>query len=356
MSGTRDPIGRRTVLGAALATGGVLAATGTAAAATPKRPRTLETTYTVKSAELAKGLYQVAYSARNEVLWVTSSVGFPPVTQSRLLKVDPRTLELLEAYTPPLTDPATGALEAVYGVTVDDVHNTVWVTATLNNALAVYSQSTGRHLATIPGVKHPRDVAIDLARGVAWCSALEEGSIVAFDLRTHQEKQRVTVEGAWPTGLAVNPYNGHVFAADLAKGRLIEVTPGSAEPRLLPAGQGSIDVCLSTDGRTAYTANQAAGSVSVVDLEAGRVLREIATGAGTLAVATDACTGNVYAVNKDAGTTTILDPRTGTVLANPATGANSDHVVLVHGTAYVVDKAAVGPQALDSIHRIRPAR
>ncbi|MFJ7073616.1 YncE family protein [Streptomyces sp. NPDC098781] len=355
MSDTPTPIGRRTVLGVALAAGGALGSAAPAAAAAPHQAHTKEANYAVTSAELAQGLYQVAHSTRNKALWVTSSVGFPPVTHSRLLKVDPQTLELLASYEPPLSDPATGAVEAVYGVAVDDVHNTVWVTATLDNALAVYSQSTGRHLAKLPGVRHPRDVAIDIPRGLVWCSALEEGSVVAFDLRTHQERKRVTVDGAWPAGLAVDLFTGKVYAADLAKSRLIEVCPGSDRPRLLPAGQGTIDVELSADGRTAYTANQAAGSVSVIDVATGEVTREIKTGAGTLAVALDAWSGRLLAVNKDAGTTSVVDPVAGTVVADLPTGANSDHVTVVHGTAYVVDKAAAGPRSIDSIHRIRAA-
>ncbi|MFE6174519.1 YncE family protein [Streptomyces sp. NPDC056464] len=356
MSGTPNPIGRRTVLGAALAAGGALGAAGPASAAGPDRARTKAATYAVTSAELVQGLYQVAHSSRNDVLWVTSSIGFPPVTQSRLLKVDPRTLKVLASYEPPLSDPATGAVEAVYGVAVDDAHNTVWTTATLDNALAVYSQSTGRHLAKLPGVQHPRDVALDLPRGLVWCSALEEGSIVAFDLRTYVERKRVTVDGAWPTGLSVDLFTGNVYAADLAKGRLIEVCPGSDRPRLIAAGLGTIDVALSADGRTAYTANQAAGSVSVVDLATGDVTNEIKTGAGTLAVATDAWTGRIFVANKDAGTTSVVDPYAGTVIADLPTGANTDHVTVVRGTAYVVDKAAAGPQSLDSIHRIRAGR
>ncbi|MFE9097116.1 YncE family protein [Streptomyces sp. NPDC007264] len=356
MSGTRNPIARRAVLGAALATGGALATAATASAATPKRPHAKELSYTVKSAPLAQGLYQVAHSARNDVLWVTRSVGYPPVTQSQLLKVDPRSLEVLAAYTPPVVDENTGELEAVYGVAVDDVRNTVWVSATLANSLAVYSQRTGRHLAVLPGVQHSRDVAIDQVRGLAWCGALLDGSIVAFDLNTYEERRRVTVEGAWPAGVAVDPFTGNVYAADLAKSRLIEVAHGSDQPRMLPAGEGSVDVVLSVDGRTAYTANQTAGSVSVVDLVTGEMKNEIKTGAGTLAVAVDACTGHVFAANKDAGTTTVVDPRRGTLVAEIATGANTDHVILAHGTAYAVDKAAAGPEAVDSIHRITAVR
>ncbi|MBT2388643.1 YncE family protein [Streptomyces sp. ISL-1] len=353
MSRTRTSIHRRVLLAAAISATCALGPAGMASAAAPAQVHTRQASYTVDSAELGQGLYQSAYSARNNVLWVTSSVGFPPVTQSQLLKVDPGTLKVQAAYTPPLKDEATGAREAVYGVAVDDAHNTVWTTNTLDNSLAVYSQRTGRHLASLPGVKHARDVIVDEQRNLAWATGLEDGSVVAFDTRTYQQKRRVTVEGAGPAGLALDQRTGTVYAADLMNSRLIEVSPTSDEPRLIPAGRGSIDVSVSADGRTAYTANQAAGSVSVIDLRAGVVRKEIATGAGSLAVATDVCTGNVFVANRGSGTTTVVDPRNGTVLADLSTGANTDHVVVTRGTAYVLDKAAAGAGAVDSIHRIR---
>ncbi|MFI1395998.1 YncE family protein [Streptomyces sp. NPDC020681] len=353
MSQSRTTIGRRVLLAAAISATCALTPAGLANAAPVAQVHARQAAYTVDSAELGQGLYQVAYSARNNVLWVTSSVGFPPVTQSQLLKVDPRTLTVKAAYTPPVTDAATGAREAVYGVAVDDEHNTVWTTNTVDNSLAVYSQSTGEHLASLPGVEHARDVVVDARRNLAWATGLMDGSVVAFDTRTYREKRRIKVAGAAPAGLAVDERTGTVYAADLTNGQLIEVSASSDQPRLIPAGKGSIDVSLSADGLTAYTANQGSGTVSVIDLQAGTVRREIATGAGALAVATDHCTGNVFVANRVSGTTTVVDPRRGTVVADLATGANTDHVVMVRGTAYVVDKAAAGAQAMDSIHRIR---
>ncbi|MEV6782466.1 hypothetical protein [Streptomyces sp. NPDC051098] len=73
----------------------------------------------------------------------------------------------------------------------------------------------------------------------------------------------------------------------------------------------------------------------------------------SLAVANDDRAGHVYVANRGSGTTTAVDPRRGTVLAVLPTGTNTNHVVLHRGTAYVVDKAAGGAAALDSIHRVR---
>ncbi|MFJ4330943.1 YncE family protein [Streptomyces sp. NPDC088935] len=309
----------------------------------------------VTTAKLTKGLYQSAYSERNDVLWVTAAVGRPPVTESHLLKVDPRTLAVRADVTPPVTDAATGAVEAVYGVAVDDEHNTVWTTNTRNNTVSVYSQRTGEHLASLPNVSHAREIVVDEKHNTVWASAFGDGTLVAFDTKTLKEKERVTVEGAGPTGLTVNEKTGALYAADLNNDRLIELRRGATTPRFLPAGDGPISVSLSKNGRTAYTADQTSGTLSVVDLRKGVVTKSVATGAGALSVATDERSGDALVVNRTDATVTRVDPRRGTVKETVATGANPNHVEVADGTAYVVDKSGAGA-AEDTVTRIRLAR
>ncbi|MFF9479689.1 YncE family protein [Streptomyces sp. NPDC014733] len=343
----------------ALAAGSTLTLTGAAhaAPATPAtHPVTAAHTAPAAAAPLVKGLYQSAYSERNHVLWATAAVGRPPVTQSQLVKVDPRTMTVRASYAPPVTDRATGAVEAVYGIDVDDRHNTVWTTNTRDNSVAVYSQRTGKHLATLPGVNHAREVVVDERHHTAWASGFGDGTLVAFDTRTYQEKKRVTVEGAGPTGLAVNERTGTAYAADLNGNQIIEAAPGARKPRLIPTGEGPISLALSRDGRTAYTADQKAGTVSVVDLRKGTVVRTAPTGEGTLAVASDPRTGTVAVANRTAATVSLLDPRKGTVVRTVPTGARPNHIEIARGTAYVVDKSGTGPQGEDQLNRIRLTR
>ncbi|MEU6374865.1 YncE family protein [Streptomyces sp. NPDC046909] len=308
---------------------------------------------TATTAPLVRGLYQSAYSERNDALWVTVSVGRPPTGTSSLLKVDPDTLQVEATYAPPVTDTTTGAVEAVYGIAVDDEHNTVWTTNTRNNSVAVYSQRTGAHLATLPGVAHAREIVVDERHDTVWASGFGDGTLVAFDSRTFEEKRRVTVEGAGPAGLAVDERTGKVYAADLSNDRIIEVSPGSDTPRFVPAGDGPISVSLSRDGRTAYTADQTAGTVSVVDLRKGVVEKSVATGAGALSVATDGRSGDVVVVNRSAANVTVVDPRKGVVEETVATGANPNHVEVADGSAYVVDKSGAGAAGEDQVTRIR---
>jgi DNA-binding beta-propeller fold protein YncE len=343
---------RRTVTRAAvalvIAAGSTTAMTGTAAAYT--------TADTATVAPLVKGLYQSAYSERNNVLWTTSAVGRPPVVSSGLLKVDPRTLKVKQTITPPVTDAATGAVEAVYGVAVDDEHNTVWTTNTRDNTVAVYDQRTGKHLATLPDVSHGREIVVDERRDTVWASANGEGALVAFDSKTFEEKKRITVAGSSPAGLVVNERTGTVYSTDLNGDQIIEATTGSATPRLIPTGDGPISIALSENGRTAYTADQTGGSLSVIDLGKGLVTKSVATGAGPLSVATDDRTGDVVVVNRTDATATVVDPRSGTVVRTVATGANPNHVTVTDGTAYVVDKSGAGLDGADQIHRFRVTR
>lgn len=309
----------------------------------------------VTTAKLAKGLYQSAYSERNNVLWATAAVGRPPVTESHLLKVDPKTLAVRADITPPVTDTGTGAVEAVYGVAVDDEHNTVWTTNTRDNSVAVYSQRTGEHLATLPNVAHAREIVVDERHDTVWASGFGDGTLVAFDSKSLKEKKRVAVEGGSPTGLAVNERTGALYAADLDNDRLVELRRGSAAPRFITVGDGPISVSLSKNGRTAYTADQTAGTLSVVDLEKGVVTKSVATGAGALSVATDERSGDVLVVNRTDADVTRVDPREGVVEETVATGANPNHVEIADGTAYVVDKSGAGT-AEDTVTRIRLAR
>ncbi|MFB7656310.1 MULTISPECIES: YncE family protein [unclassified Streptomyces] len=309
----------------------------------------------VTTAKLTKGLYQSAYSERNDVLWVTAAVGRPPVTESHLLKVDPRTLAVRADITPPVTDTATGAVEAVYGVAVDDEHNTVWTTNTRNNTVAVYSQRTGEHLATLPDVAHAREIVVDERHDTVWASGFGDGTLVAFDSKSLEEKERITVEGAAPTGLAVNERTGALYAADLGNDGIVELRRGSATPRFVPAGDGPISVSLSRDGRTAYTADQTSGTLSVVDLRKGVVTKSVPTGAGALSVAADERSGDVLVVNRTDATVTRVDPRRGVVEQTWTTGANPNHVEISDGTAYVVDKSGAGA-AEDTATRIRLSR
>ncbi len=117
---------------------------GTGRPAQPELP-TLELKgqdrFEVVSKSLVPGLYQVDYGAKHDTLFVTSAFG-RQVAQSELVKVDPKTLEILARVKLERTpDNDEGVVYAAYGIGVDDENGTVWVTNTRVGSVAVYSQS-----------------------------------------------------------------------------------------------------------------------------------------------------------------------------------------------------------------------
>ncbi|MFJ3705190.1 MULTISPECIES: YncE family protein [Streptomyces] len=352
MDSPNSRVRRIAAIAVTLAVGSVFTLTRTAAAGGGTEGAGTPPGSHVTSVPLAPGLYQSAYSERNGVLWATASVGQPPapVTGSQLLRIDPGTLEVQAAYTPP----TSGTVEAVYGIDVDDEHDTLWVTNTRDNSVAVYSQSTGRHLVTRQNVNHSREVVVDEKRDLVWASAFGDGALVAFDTRTFKEVRRVTVEGGGPTGLTVDERTGTVYAADFTNDQIIEVAPGSRTPRLIPTGEGPLSIALSTDGRSAYTADQTSGTLSVVDLRKGVVATSVRTGKGAKSVAVEACSGRVLVADRLAASVSVVDPRKGAVVESVTTDAYPNHVEVTDGgTAYVLDKSGSGPAGEDGITRIR---
>lgn len=90
---------------------------------------------------LDAGLYQSAYSETENAVFVTRSVGRPPVTESTLTKVDADSLKVVDSVDPAVNDEASGARNAVYGVDVDDANGLVWTTNTRDSTVAVYDAS-----------------------------------------------------------------------------------------------------------------------------------------------------------------------------------------------------------------------
>ena len=167
-------------------------------------PLSNEAAYRVTSVQPTRGLYQTAYSAKRNAVFATSAVGRPPVLQSELLRLNADTLAV-EARVTPADAPdrpgrdgqvQDGGVFAVYGVGVDVAHDTVWVTNSRQNTVAVYRQSDLSLVRQFePGtVNHARDVVIDEQDGKAYASATFEPEIVVFDTAALSVSKRIKID------------------------------------------------------------------------------------------------------------------------------------------------------------------
>ena len=153
------------------------------------------------------GQYQLAYSKKNDALWATGTVLGGASTTATLAKIDPQTMKVEKTvaldtvpYVPKhATEPAGVQLKGAFGIDVDDVNNTVWVTNTVANEVTVYDQATLKEVFSTSKLSqderakidfaHPREVRV--ADGKAFVGV--RGSVLVFDTKTYAFLQKITV-------------------------------------------------------------------------------------------------------------------------------------------------------------------
>ena len=306
--------------------------------------------------ELYQGLYQSAYSAEQKALFATASSGTGANEDGYLYKVDPDTLKVVASVHPKgLVDVDGVAGQAPYGVGVDDVNGTVWVTNTRTGAVAVYNAADLTLLKQYPAgsISHPRDAIYDPESDRVFVSSASEGTsgegyIRVYDAKTFEQVADIqtgprTVYS--PMSLAVS--GGVLVSPSLSSNKVIKVNTKTLEFDFLTieginvGGRGASGIAYDAAGNRLYIASQNSDEIVVADATTGATIAEVPTGGGALNVAFDPVHKLAYAANFGGATVTVLNAD-GTKVANlPIARAN--HVsVDGEGNAYVVDKNAAG--------------
>lgn len=336
----------------------------------PNIPKSGENRFDVTSAVLVPGLYQVAYSQKNDVLFATSAIGRPPVKESKLVKVNPKTLAIEKSTSPAKVPGQTDdRVFAFYGVAVDDAKDTVWVTNTRDATVAVYKQSDLSLVKQFENgaVAHSRDVVVDSKRGKAYVSASGGTVVAVFDtsklefvknieLKSNQRFQRFV-----PASLELDVKSGKLFTPSMQgpEVAIINVENDTVEKVIdLPVSVRSA-MGVAYDGSTGklFVVSQGSDNLVIVDTETGKVVKDVLVGGSPLNVEYEPIAKLAYIVNRSSATVTVVDA-TGNIVANLEAGANVNHL---HedgkGNVFVVNKAGRAKNlAGDEILRITPKK
>jgi DNA-binding beta-propeller fold protein YncE len=359
----------------------------------PNIPLSGQADYQVIEGQAARGLYQSAYSAKSNALFVASAVGRPPVRQSELVKLNPDTLKVIARISPasapeqarpagapppppPGAGPRGGAAEgpqgpglyAVYGLAVDDVNGTVWATNTRQNTASVYRQSDLSLVKQFAPdtVGHPRDVRVDAALGKAYVSPVGKPEIVVFDTAKLEVAKTIPVKALGrgkefsPASLSLDAANHRLYVVSLSTNEVavINTQTDTVEKVLpVPGAIGAIGVSHDPQTGRIFVASQGSDNVIVLDGKDGRVIADTPTGAGALNVVFDPVKRRAYVSNRGASTIAVVDAD-GKLLANLGPAPLANHVSLgKDGTVFAVDKSAsVDGDEGDTVLRIRPKK
>ena len=309
------------------------------------------------------GQFQVGYSKKNHKLFVPT-VGARGGLASSLARVNADTLQTEAFAELPVkkNDKGQYGYTSAYGVTVDDVDGTVWVTNTTDNSVAVYDQQTLKLIWTNEGVKkddpnwieHPRSVLVDHESGKAFVTG--RFFVSAIDLKTKQV-EKIQLEGAPDGGtryISMNLFldGGKLYVPERTGGKLfvVDTKTFKVEKTIQTQGEDSTvevrpsDVAVDHSLNEIYVSSQGVkgvnSGISVYDLTTGEFKKFVKFGTQALALEHDEDRDLVYVTDFGTGKVAVFDGRADEVIGEvEMNGAAANDVTLLKdGSVLVLDK------------------
>ena len=340
------------------------AADSTPAASQSTDARTITDKAMAKITQGLPGQFQVAYSKKTNKIWVAGTADRDKHV-STIARIDANSLKIEAVAELPIVKNDKGyQYDAAYGITVDDVDGTVWVTNTTDNSVSVYDQATMQQVWTTAGIaetdpnwiEHPRSVLVDHESGKAFVTG--RFFVSAIDLKTKQV-EKIQLEGAPDGGTRYISMNilvdgGKLYVPERTGGKIFVIdtktfkvessfdTKGNAEGEVRPS-----DVAIDHSQNEIYVSSQgvkgANSGVSIYDATTHEFKKFIPVGTQALALDNDEANDLVYVSDFGTGKVGVIDGGAADKLIAEVAmngGKANDLVVLPNGSVVAVDKQA----------------
>ena len=340
------------------------AADSTPVASQSTDARTITDKAMAKITQGLPGQFQVAYSKKTNKIWVAGTADRDKHV-STIARIDANSLKIEAVAELPIVKNDKGyQYDAAYGITVDDVDGTVWVTNTTDNSVSVYDQATMQQVWTTAGIaetdpnwiEHPRSVLVDHESGKAFVTG--RFFVSAIDLKTKQV-EKIQLEGAPDGGTRYISMNilvdgGKLYVPERTGGKIFVVdtktfkvetsfdTKGNAEGEVRPS-----DIAIDHSQNEIYVSSQgvkgANSGVSIYDATTHEFKKFIPVGTQALALDNDEDNDLVYVSDFGTGKVGVIDGGAADKLIAEVAmngGKANDLVVLPNGSVIAVDKQA----------------
>ena len=340
------------------------AAESTPVASQSSEARTITDKAMAKITQGLPGQFQVAYSKKTNKIWVAGTADRDKHV-STIARIDANSLKIEAVAELPIVKNDKGyQYDAAYGITVDDVDGTVWVTNTTDNSVSVYDQATMQQVWTTAGIaetdpnwiEHPRSVLVDHESGKAFVTG--RFFVSAIDLKTKQV-EKIQLEGAPDGGTRYISMNilvdgGKLYVPERTGGKIFVIdtktfkvessfdTKGNAEGEVRPS-----DIAIDHSQNEIYVSSQgvkgANSGVSIYDATTHEFKKFIPVGTQALALDNDEANDLVYVSDFGTGKVGVIDGGAADKLIAEVAmngGKANDLVVLPNGSVVAVDKQA----------------
>ena len=247
---------------------------------------------------------------------------------------------------------------------VDDANDTVWVTNTRQDTVAVYRQDDLSLVRQFePGAaSHPRDVVIDEDRGRAYVSTSMGPEILVFDTRTLERLDPIMVpsnvrgEEFGTMALDLDAKTGTLVTASLntPEAAVIDLNSGAVKVFQIKGAQGTAGAAYDAQDGLLFVTAQKTDNLLILKADTGEVLHDVAVGAGPLNVTFDPVSRHAFVANRGSGTITVVDTQ-GKIVANLDAGSFPNQLRADgKGNVYAVNKSrGENDEAGDRVWRIR---
>lgn len=290
----------------------------------------------VTQQEIAPAIYELAYSPRQNALFVASAGGFgPDAPESYIFRLDPQTLAIQDQVAMPLSS---------FGLLLDDDANRLYVGSGLDSTITVLDTQTLQPIGKVQLAQkvkgkdgkekyphHFRQMVLDKKNHRLYAPGLSTGDSALYVVDTEKLSVTNVLPGFGPvaTGIALDEKNGRLFVSNL-RSNLFEVS--LADLRIAKAYQVKADQLLnlafdSTSGRLFATdqgldainqRRQKADSSFVptpgnrlveFNPDTGAIIQSAPAGQGPIALLISPVDKKIFVTNRGSGSVTIHDEK-----------------------------------------------
>lgn len=292
-----------------------------------------------KSARAGTGVYEIAVNETDGFLYV-SGIGTRKDPKGGIMKIDPKTLEIVDSIMLPDVQP--------FGLAVNSKTQIAYTSNTVGNGVSAVDLKTKKILANINSgaeKSHTRELIIDEDKNLIYVSNVADNSnIWVIDGKTNTFLYEITDLGKTVTGMAFSPSKDKIYITILGENKIgvVDIASRKMETTFESGGEGSINIVTDAIGERLFVTNRKTHSLTVLSND-GALLKIIPTGEGAIGIAYDAAKDRIIVANRDAGTTTFIDGKSYEVVKDLQTGTHPNNVkVTKNGTIFVLNKAKSG--------------
>ncbi|MFA5490536.1 MAG: YncE family protein [Candidimonas sp.] len=305
---------------------------------------------------IGTGLYEVAYSARQNAVFVASAGKFGPESDgSRIYRLNPQTLAM-EAE---IALPHRG-----FGVVLDDASDRLYVGHSADAAVTVIDTRNQSIVKTIPlaekqkspdGKEHYphkfRELVVDRAAKRLYLPGMSRDGSSLYVVNTDTLTLETVVAGFGPlaTGITLDEQGRRLFVSNL-RGRIHQVDTntltivsqwesGSDQPLnlaydarrgLVYAVDQSLDQIYKSRQKLepGFTPRAQANDIVVIDPALRKAVAHMPTGQGPVSLLADVERDRLYVTNRGAGSVTVFDLQTRRLLQTVELGSHPNSLAL----------------------------